>query len=256
MSCWWPLRTTRCTTSQFLGLPFLEPKAAIDKYCLLSTGIARLSFTRWVKYDFWLPPSNKIPTLRVREGSPGRKTSATAVCRRTVWLELAYSDVVVWPLRTAVEKAGAWGFSWSVEGFVTFKVAPSLVEGDCWPLGTRSVSRLQMLEWCRPLQLWQRPWERQSRTRCPFLKHEKHRPLRRRMYFDLGHYTAGAGRMELIAVTAWSIQTSCSDTGTVCWWGRSATVYAPSLPLATVSQWCRPTFPVIYIVYMIYIYDI
>ena len=39
---------------------------------------------------------------------------ATAVCRRTVWSELAYSDVVVtgvWPLGTAVEKAGAWGFS-------------------------------------------------------------------------------------------------------------------------------------------------
>ena len=98
----------------------------------------------WVKYDFWLPPSNTIPTFRVYEGSLRLVTSATAVCRRTILLEPTYIVEVVdgWtvgliggiPVNT-----GASGFNWMLEGLVTFDAVPPPLHGRVlsWSTGVR-----------------------------------------------------------------------------------------------------------------------
>lgn len=57
------------------------------------TGRERLSFTRCVRYDLWLPLSITILAFSTRVVLCGLLISARAVSRRIVSLELMHNDV-------------------------------------------------------------------------------------------------------------------------------------------------------------------
>ena len=127
----------------------------------LLTGRARQSFTCWVKYDFWLHPSNTILTIKVRGGSLGLPTSATAIWKRMILFESAYNNNIVggWttgPLRLAGDvpiKVGVLEFCWALKGLAILNVVPlpvGVLWDGWWAPDSHSIRLLQMLKWWCP----------------------------------------------------------------------------------------------------------
>ena len=95
-------------------------------------------------YDLWLPPSRTIPTFWVREESRGLDTSVTAVCKRTILLEPAYSVLV--PDGTAEVPDNATPENGCAPGF-SGGPPVMLLLGVAWEGGGASDFRSQMLTW-------------------------------------------------------------------------------------------------------------